>query len=97
MREMAVPGMTIPLPGGVNDFDEDLEEQPQKAAESKDRKDRVDSPKRQKGDPDSGVVTMSSLRSLLAEQSLNLLQAQQLQMTTALSGSKRDRQGGWTS
>ena len=90
---MAVPGMTIPLPGGLNDVDEDLEEQPHKSSEGRDRKDRGESPKRQKGDPDNGVVTMSSLRSLLAEQSLSLLQAQQLQMTTALSAFE-ERQAG---
>ncbi|CAE7371853.1 unnamed protein product [Symbiodinium necroappetens] len=43
------------------------------------------SPKRQKGGGESGVVTMDALRSLLAEQSVSLLQAQQLQMTTALT------------
>ena len=90
---MAVPGMTIPLPGGVEEFDADLDDPRQGRLEGKEHKDRPDSPKRQKGGPDAGVVTMESLRSLLAEQSLSLLQAQQLQMITALTAFE-ERQAG---
>ena len=72
---MAVPGMTIPLPGGLEE-DADLDEVRPDNRGAKDRRDRPESPKRQKG-ADPGVVTMEALRGLLAEQSVNLLQAHQ--------------------
>ena len=82
-----LPGR-IPLPGGLED-DADLEVDPPKrlggrAAESGERH---ESPKKARQEPavESGAVTMDALRTLLAEQSVSLLQAQQLQITTALS------------
>ena len=90
-----LPGR-IPLPGGLED-DADLEVDPPKrlggrAAESGERH---ESPKKARQEPavESGAVTMDALRTLLAEQSVSLLQAQQLQITTALSAFE-DRQQG---
>ena len=72
-------GVHIPLPGGVpDDLDADLDE-PKRGA---DQSDRASSPKKHKSDD---MVTMSSLRSVLAETSMQLLQAQQQQMSSALA------------
>ena len=78
---MAVPGLRVPLPGGLDDEDDmDLRE-PKRGGES-DRA-RHDSPKKQKSVEEG--ITMSALRTLLAEQSHSLLQAQQVQITSALA------------
>ena len=91
---MAVPGITVPLPGGIEDYDEDLDG-PRKADRGPDSRgaDRPDSPKRVKSADAHNGVTMDSLRVLLAEQSVSLLQAQQLQMSTALAAFE-ERQAG---
>ena len=78
---MAVPGLRVPLPGGLQDEDDmDLLE-PKRAA-------GVDpggrgSPKKPRAAEEG--VTMDALRTLLAEQSHSLLQAQQVQITAALA------------
>ncbi|CAE7340641.1 unnamed protein product, partial [Symbiodinium microadriaticum] len=78
---MAVPGLRVPLPGGLNDED-DMDLLEQKRGVGSDQG-RHDSPKKQKGAEE--VVTLSALRTLLAETSHSLLQAQQVQITTALT------------
>ncbi|CAE7637766.1 NLRC3 [Symbiodinium microadriaticum] len=92
---MAVSTGRIPLPGGLNDeLDADLDE-PKRPGDR--GEDRGASPKKpRQGHPaeaGTGGVTMDALRSLLAEQSVSLLQAQQLQISTALSAFE-ERQGG---
>ena len=83
---MAVPGVRVPLPGGLNDEDDmDLLE-PKRAAGVADLPGEPggrESPKKLRGAEEG--VTMSSLRTLLAEQSHALLQAQQVQITAALA------------
>ena len=89
MAGVPCAGLTVPLPGSLqDDMDRDLED-PKRPGDRE--QERRDSPKKQK--PSDDVLSMASIRGLLAEQSLALLQAQQQQITSALSAFE-ERQSG---
>ena len=92
---MAARPERIPLPGGLDDEDLDPDASKRGADRPSGEVDRHGSPKkaRQGETSEPQMVTMDALRSLLAEQSVSLLQAQQVQITTALSAFE-DRQQG---
>ncbi|CAE7229646.1 Pol, partial [Symbiodinium necroappetens] len=90
MDSVPVPGLQVPLPGSLNDeMDRDLDE-PKRAVDQ--GHERHDSPKKQK--PSEEVLNMASLRGLLAEQSMSLLQAQQQQQISAALSAFEERQSG---
>ena len=77
-------GAASSSPGGLEDEeDADLLES-KRGGDREHERGRHDSPKRQKAAAEEGI-TMAALRSLLAEQSHSLLQAQQVQIATALT------------